>query len=88
MSPTLNGSSEIQGFKHSDAIEICDGTILDFLNPILFLKCHCLSSIHNYPWVGTELYFVKLDSTYGLSTHTVSSVGRMHLLMEVHVPVI
>ena len=30
MSPTLNGSSMIRHFEHSDAIEIHDGIIFDF----------------------------------------------------------
>ena len=30
MSPTLKGSSAIQCFEHSDAIEICDGIIFNF----------------------------------------------------------
>ena len=30
MSPTLNGSSAIKRFKHSDVIKICDGITFDF----------------------------------------------------------
>ena len=30
MSPALNGSSAIQRFKRSNAIEICDGITFDF----------------------------------------------------------
>ena len=30
MSPALSGSSAIQCFKHSNAIEICDGISFDF----------------------------------------------------------
>ena len=30
MSPTLNGTSAIRRFKHSNVIEICDGITFDF----------------------------------------------------------
>ena len=30
MSPTVDGSSVIQHFKRSDAVEICDGITFDF----------------------------------------------------------
>ena len=51
MSPALSGSSGIQHFKYSDAIEICDGVIFDFyiifdfytgLSHIQCITCTCI----------------------------------------------
>ena len=40
MSPTFNGSSVIQRFKHSNAIEICNGITFDFYCHIIYIVPH------------------------------------------------
>ena len=43
MSPTLNESSAIQRFKHSNVIEICDGITFDFYTvlPHVYILFYC-----------------------------------------------
>ena len=45
MNPALNGSSAIRCFECSDAIEICDGTILDFYTGLYYI---CMCIVHVY----------------------------------------
>ena len=48
MSPTLNGSSAIRHFKHSDVIEIRDGIIFDFYTglPHIHIQNHSYYYCH------------------------------------------
>ena len=47
MNPALNGSSAIRCFECSDAIKICDGTILDFYTGLYYMYI-CMCIVHVY----------------------------------------
>ena len=50
MSPTLNGSLDIQYFERSDAIEICNGIIFNFYTRLsLWATCTNVNPLHHLP---------------------------------------
>ena len=58
MSPALNGSSAVRCFEHSDAIEICNGIILDFY---MGLPHICSAQSENLRFLETAIHLHDLQ---------------------------